>query len=73
VELELELLADRLDRARRIDARTLKQIVCSDEACEIRTTLTAGRGERAEDAAGDAGHADHARPRSVSSADRRPT
>ena len=41
VKLELELLADRLDRALRVRAlRTLKQIVCSDEACEISTTLT---------------------------------
>ena len=62
VELEAELLRGSPRPPRAASAlRTLKQIVCSDDACEIRMTLTLFDASVAEQPAGDARHADHAR------------
>ena len=60
VHLVPKLLLDGVDPARRVHARTAKQIVCSDEACEIRMMLTGGR-KRPEQPLGDARHAHHSR------------
>ena len=75
LQLEPELLLDRRRPPRAASAlRTAKQIVCSDEACEIRMTLTPPRRQRPEQPLGDAGHADHARARAASAArGRRPS
>ena len=63
VELEPELVVDRLHRRRGVGVCTAKQIVCSDDACEIRMTLTWRAASARNSRSAIPGHADHRRVR----------